>query len=138
MARALSRRFFSAPPKKAILNWARELGARDVPLLGTIKKVQEHIDCLVGDPTEKVSACLGDTFYINNVAESIAMVCLIHCLGVYNIDTILRDYANPPTQFAMQDYITQTMEVKECRRCITARKWCMISHHRQQFGLMAQ
>ncbi|KAG1765731.1 hypothetical protein EV702DRAFT_981334, partial [Suillus placidus] len=79
---------FQLHPKKAILNWARELGARDVPSLGTVKKVQKHIDRLVGDPTEKVSTRLGDTFYINNVTESIAMVY----------------YANPLTQFAMQDY----------------------------------
>ncbi|KAG2367083.1 hypothetical protein BDR07DRAFT_1479422 [Suillus spraguei] len=42
---------------------------------------------LVGDPTENVSTHLGDTFYINNVAESIA-----------------RDYANQLTWFATQDY----------------------------------
>ncbi|KAG2094609.1 uncharacterized protein F5147DRAFT_747791 [Suillus discolor] len=78
---------FSDGQKKATINWARELGAWDVPSFGTVKKVQKHIDCLIGDPTEKVLARSGDIFYINNIAESIA-----------------RDYANPLTQFAMQDY----------------------------------
>ncbi|KAG2064483.1 hypothetical protein BDR04DRAFT_1162485 [Suillus decipiens] len=78
---------FSDGQKKAILNWAKELGARDVPSFDTVKKVQKHIDHLIGDPTEKVTARSGDIFYINNVAESIA-----------------RDYVNPLTRFAMQDY----------------------------------
>ncbi|KAG2147895.1 uncharacterized protein EDB93DRAFT_1059045, partial [Suillus bovinus] len=86
---------FSDGQKKAIINWARELGARDVPSFGAIKKVQKHIDCLIGDPTEKVSARSGDIFYINNIAESIARICLLCYLG---------DYANPLTRFAIQDY----------------------------------
>ncbi|KAG1879856.1 hypothetical protein F4604DRAFT_1923063 [Suillus subluteus] len=78
---------FSDGQKKAILNWAKELGARDVPSFGAVKKVQKHINRLVGDPTEKVTARSGDIFYINNVAESIA-----------------RDYVNPLTRFTMQDH----------------------------------
>lgn len=95
---------FSDEQKKAILNWARELGARDVPSFDAVKKNQKHIDHLVGDPTEKVSARSGDVFYINNIAQLIARVCLLCYLGVYDTDTISQDYANPLTRFAMQDY----------------------------------
>ncbi|KAG2145797.1 hypothetical protein DEU56DRAFT_708851, partial [Suillus clintonianus] len=78
---------FSDAQKRAVLSWARELGARDVPSLGAIKKSHKYLDALVGDPTEKVTACSGNVFFINDVAKSIA-----------------KDYANPLTRFAMEDY----------------------------------
>ncbi|KAG1736269.1 hypothetical protein EDD22DRAFT_745936, partial [Suillus occidentalis] len=78
---------FSDAQKRAVLSWAQQLGARDVPSLGAIKKSQKYLDSLVGDPTEKVTAHSGNVFYINDVAKSIA-----------------KDYANPLTHFAMQDY----------------------------------
>ncbi|KAG2346414.1 hypothetical protein BDR05DRAFT_878375 [Suillus weaverae] len=78
---------FSDAQKKAVLSWAQQLGARDVPSLGAIKKSQKYLDSLVGDPTKKVTARSGNIFYINDVAKSIA-----------------KDYANPLTRFAMQDY----------------------------------
>jgi hypothetical protein len=90
--------------KKAILNWAKELGAQDVPSFDAVKKVQKHINHLIGDPTEKVTAHLGDIFYINNVAELIARVCLLCYLGVYDTDVISQDYVNPLTRFAIQNY----------------------------------
>ncbi|EGO04371.1 hypothetical protein SERLA73DRAFT_148909 [Serpula lacrymans var. lacrymans S7.3] len=73
--------------KSAILNWARELRAPDVLLLGAVIKSQIFIKDLVGNPTCKVTSKLGNIFYFNNVAKAIA-----------------KDYANPITCFAMQDY----------------------------------
>ncbi|KAG1737140.1 uncharacterized protein EDB91DRAFT_1083172 [Suillus paluster] len=78
---------FSDAQKRAVLSWVQELGARDVPSLGAIKKSHMYLDTLVGDPTEKVTARSGNVFYINDVAKLIA-----------------KDYANPLTHFAMQDY----------------------------------
>ncbi|KAH7919605.1 hypothetical protein BV22DRAFT_968262, partial [Leucogyrophana mollusca] len=78
---------FSEAQKNAVLNWAKELGARDVPSLSALKACHSKLESLVGNPTEKVTARTGDIFYINNVAEAIA-----------------KDYANPLTRFAMQDY----------------------------------
>ncbi|KAG1866336.1 hypothetical protein C8R48DRAFT_672094 [Suillus tomentosus] len=78
---------FSDAQKRAVLSWAQQLGARDVPSLGAIKKSQKYLDSLVSDPTEKVTARSGNVFYINDVVKSIA-----------------KDYANPLTRFAMQDY----------------------------------
>ncbi|KAG0693799.1 hypothetical protein DFH29DRAFT_774696, partial [Suillus ampliporus] len=78
---------FSDTQKKAVLNWAKELGARDVPSLYATKKCQTFVEDLVGQPTEKVAARSGNTFYINNIVKAIA-----------------HDYGNPLTRFAMQDY----------------------------------
>ncbi|KAG2099140.1 hypothetical protein BD769DRAFT_1631222 [Suillus cothurnatus] len=78
---------FSEAQKKAILSWAKELGARDVPSLYALNRSQETIQKLVGDPTEKVTARSGNIFYFNDVGKAVA-----------------KDYANPLTRFAMQDY----------------------------------
>ncbi|KAG2046047.1 hypothetical protein BDR06DRAFT_843849, partial [Suillus hirtellus] len=78
---------FSDAQKKAVLNWVKELGARDVPSLYATKKCQTLVKDLVGQPTEKVTARSGNIFYINNIAKAIA-----------------HDYGNTLTHFAMQDY----------------------------------
>lgn len=70
---------FSDAQKRAILSWAQELGARDVPSLGAIKKSHRYLDNLIGDPTEKVTARSGNIFYINDVVKLIAKVCSV-CL----------------------------------------------------------
>ncbi|KAG2148965.1 hypothetical protein DEU56DRAFT_729905 [Suillus clintonianus] len=78
---------FSETQKRAILNWAVDLGAQNVPSLGSMKKCHTYLDNLVGNPTQKVTSRSGDVFYINNIAEAIA-----------------KDYSNPLTRFAMKDY----------------------------------
>ncbi|KAG1874861.1 hypothetical protein F4604DRAFT_1924992 [Suillus subluteus] len=78
---------FSDAQKKAVLNWAKELGARDVPSLYATKKCQTLVEDLVGQPTEKVTARSRNTFYINKIVKAIA-----------------HDYGNPLTCFVMQDY----------------------------------
>ncbi|KAG2155021.1 uncharacterized protein EDB93DRAFT_1247977 [Suillus bovinus] len=50
-------------------------------------KCQKFVEDLLGQPTEKVTARSGNTFYINNIAKAIS-----------------HDYGNPLTCFAMQDY----------------------------------
>ncbi|KAL6300162.1 hypothetical protein BKA93DRAFT_692189, partial [Sparassis latifolia] len=78
---------FSEQQKNAVLNWAKELGAHDVPSAGAVKKCQERIKNLVGNPTEKVESSSGTIFYINDVGKAIA-----------------KDYANPLTRSSMEDY----------------------------------
>ncbi|KAG2125254.1 hypothetical protein BD769DRAFT_1388530 [Suillus cothurnatus] len=78
---------FSKVQKKAVLSWAKELGACDVPLLDALNQVQESVQTLVGNPTEKITSCLGNIFYLNDVRKEIA-----------------KDYVNSLTHFAMQDY----------------------------------
>ncbi|KAH7917041.1 hypothetical protein BV22DRAFT_1027066 [Leucogyrophana mollusca] len=78
---------FSEAQKKAVLSWADAIGATGVPSLYSLKKTQDRIRDLIGDPTEKVDAISGNTFYINSVGKAIA-----------------KDYANPLTRLTMQDY----------------------------------
>ncbi|KAG1887729.1 hypothetical protein F4604DRAFT_1916551 [Suillus subluteus] len=78
---------FSETQKKAILNWARDLGTQNVPSLGSMKKCHTYLDNLVSNPTQQATSHSGDVFYINNIAEAIA-----------------KDYVNPLAQFAMKDY----------------------------------
>ncbi|KAG1900387.1 uncharacterized protein F5891DRAFT_1128572 [Suillus fuscotomentosus] len=79
-------RFLEAQ-KRAVLDWATALGAKDVPTLYSIKKTQDRIRDLVGNPTEKVCTKSGTVFYLNSVAKAIT-----------------KDYGNPLTQSAMRDY----------------------------------
>ncbi|KAG1723899.1 hypothetical protein EDB19DRAFT_1915867 [Suillus lakei] len=78
---------FSEAQKKAVLSWAKELGAHDVPSLYTLNRLQDSVRTLVGNPTEKITARSGNIFYLNDVGKAIA-----------------KDYANPLTRLAMQDY----------------------------------
>ncbi|KAG8215855.1 hypothetical protein J3R82DRAFT_7809 [Butyriboletus roseoflavus] len=78
---------FSLVQKKAILSWAKELGVLDVPTIYSIQKIMERVCDAVGNPSKKVISTVGSVFYINNMGQAVA-----------------KDYANPLTCFAMQDY----------------------------------
>ncbi|THG97865.1 hypothetical protein EW026_g4222 [Hermanssonia centrifuga] len=78
---------FSEVQKTAVLDWAKHMGASDVPSLYSIKKCQERICAIVGNPTEKVVSKSGTVFYLNDIASAIS-----------------KDYANPITRSSMQDY----------------------------------
>ncbi|KAF8417184.1 hypothetical protein L210DRAFT_3616068 [Boletus edulis BED1] len=78
---------FSEPQMKAVLDWAKVLGARDVPSLYALKQHHKYLQDVVGDPTRKVVSPYGNIFYVNDIANAIA-----------------KDYANPLTRFAMQDF----------------------------------
>ncbi|KAI9463504.1 hypothetical protein HD554DRAFT_2124595 [Boletus coccyginus] len=78
---------FSRLQKRAVLDWARELGARNVPSLYSLQRCDEEVRKMVGDPTDKVISPLGNIFYINDIAKAIA-----------------KDYASPLTRLAMQDF----------------------------------
>ncbi|KAJ3551225.1 hypothetical protein NM688_g4827 [Phlebia brevispora] len=80
---------FSETQKTAVLEWAKSLGAQDVPSLYAVKTCQARITKLIGDPTERVVSKSGTIFYINDVAKAIAN---------------LQDYANPLTRCSMEDY----------------------------------
>ncbi|KIJ11470.1 hypothetical protein PAXINDRAFT_84506, partial [Paxillus involutus ATCC 200175] len=78
---------FSHAQKSALLEWAKALGAPDVPSMYAVKKTQERVQKLLGNPMEKISTASGNTFYLNAINKAIAM-----------------DFANPLTRFTMQDY----------------------------------
>ncbi|KAI5995503.1 hypothetical protein EDD15DRAFT_2140887, partial [Pisolithus albus] len=73
--------------KQAVLHWAKQLGVRDVPSLHALQKCYDEMKRMVGDPTDRAVSPLGNVFYINDVAKAIA-----------------KDYANPLTRLAMQDF----------------------------------
>ncbi|OAX30721.1 hypothetical protein K503DRAFT_704902, partial [Rhizopogon vinicolor AM-OR11-026] len=78
---------FSDAQKRAVITWAKALGAPNVPTLYGLKKCHNRICDQVGNPTEKVKANSGNIFYLNSIAKAIA-----------------KDYANPLTRMCMQDY----------------------------------
>ncbi|KAG8927112.1 hypothetical protein FRC02_008455 [Tulasnella sp. 418] len=76
---------FSRAQKYAILNWAKELGAKDVPDLRQLERCHERIKKSVGDPTTKYNSTTGDVFYLNDIGKAIA-----------------KDFANPLLRPDMQ------------------------------------
>jgi len=66
---------FSDAQKQAVLNWVKELGAKDVPSLYAVKKCQERIESAFGAPTHMFESQTGNIFYLNDVAKAVAMVC---------------------------------------------------------------
>ena len=65
---------FSEAQKSAILKWAKDLRAPDVPTLSGLKSVRQQIGKLVGNVTEKVASTAGNIFYLNDVGKAIAKV----------------------------------------------------------------
>jgi hypothetical protein len=65
---------FSDAQKKAVLSWAKELGAHDIPSLRAVKQSNERICELVGNPMRKVTSASGNIFYINDIGHAIAKV----------------------------------------------------------------
>ena len=63
---------FSRLQKRAVLDWAKELGARNVPSLYSLQRCDEEVKKMVGDPTDKVISPLSNIFYINDIAKAIA------------------------------------------------------------------
>jgi hypothetical protein len=94
---------FSRPQKQAILQWAKDLGAPNVPALGALASEQRKVEMRVGHPTEKVTSPSGNVFYFNDVGKAIARVCYLTGVDT-QANAVLQDYANPLTRFAMRDY----------------------------------
>ncbi|KAG2051892.1 hypothetical protein BDR06DRAFT_888953, partial [Suillus hirtellus] len=60
--------------KKAVLSWAKDLSAHDVPSLRAIKQLNEYICKLIGNPMHKVMSASNNIFYINDIGHAIAKV----------------------------------------------------------------
>ncbi len=72
---------FSRAQKRAILSWGKKLGAKDVPSLEALSRLQQRIHKSVGDPTRKhVGRTTGSIFYLNEVKRAIAMVRLFRLM----------------------------------------------------------
>ena len=57
---------FSRAQQEAVLDWAKELGAHDVPSLYALEKFQEEALKSIGDPTVKVETGTGNILYMND------------------------------------------------------------------------
>lgn len=65
---------FSEAQKRAVLDWARELGVADLPSLHSLKTAQDEIEKCVGHPTNQVESINGNVFYINDIGMAIGKV----------------------------------------------------------------
>ncbi|KAI6008572.1 hypothetical protein EDC04DRAFT_2907009 [Pisolithus marmoratus] len=103
---------FSQAQKVAVLTWAKELGAPEVPSMYAVKKTQERFMRLLGTPTEKVTTASGNVFYLNALSKVIAM-----STGSYFIPKkIFQARISPegesaePTIFALGHKVSKTAE----------------------------
>ncbi|KAH9022937.1 hypothetical protein EDB84DRAFT_1241512, partial [Lactarius hengduanensis] len=78
---------FSEQQKKAVLSWASQLGARNVPSLYALSQCQQHIKDIIGNSVTPVTSGAGNNLYMQDIPHMIA-----------------EDYANPITRLAIWDY----------------------------------
>ncbi|KAI0829952.1 hypothetical protein BC628DRAFT_1314715 [Trametes gibbosa] len=95
---------FSRAQKEAVLAWAKEMGAKDVPSLYSLEKFQSDALESIGDPTEKVVASSGNVFYMNSIYQALA-----------------RDYAHPAKRRQMHLY--PEFSGKQVQEAWQASKW---------------
>lgn len=72
---------FSRAQQKAILSWAKELGAT-VPAYHNVQKIRATLKEELGDPTTRVKTSRDNVFYLNEIGASIAKVETI-CLSSF-------------------------------------------------------
>jgi len=65
---------FSLAQKNAVLRWAKDLGASNVPNLGSLETVQSKLSVLIGVPTTEKISRGGNLFYVNEIGAGIAKV----------------------------------------------------------------
>ena len=65
---------FSRSQQEAVLAWAKDLGARDVPSLYKLQKFQKEALESFENPTTRVQASSGNVFYMNSIRHAIAKV----------------------------------------------------------------
>lgn len=65
---------FSEAQKKAILQWGRDFGARDVPKYHAYKAFQDEMNKMVGNPVVEKKTRNGNIFYLKEIGATIAKV----------------------------------------------------------------
>lgn len=65
---------FSEAQKQAMLSWAKDLGAQDVPSLGRLAKWQKFLSAELGNPTSKHESSGKNIYYLNDIGAAIAKV----------------------------------------------------------------
>jgi hypothetical protein len=95
---------FSRAQQKAILSWAKELGAA-VPSYHKFRQTQDVLLTEVGDPTKRQQSGRGNVWYLNEIADSIKKVLTFQ--WYFSIATTLvhvQDMSNPFTWSGMALY----------------------------------
>jgi hypothetical protein len=64
---------FSRAQQKAVLSWAKELGAA-VPSYSKFQATQTGLLSELGNPTSHVESGRGNVYYLNEIGDSIAKV----------------------------------------------------------------
>ena len=65
---------FSEQQKKAVLNWATQLGAQDVPTYHALSRFQENIKNTVGNSVISVTTGSGHKVYMQDIPHLVAKV----------------------------------------------------------------
>lgn len=65
---------FSRAQQKAVLSWAKQAGAQDIPSLNQFVLMQEELLERLGDPTIWQCSSSGNVYYLNKIGDSIAKV----------------------------------------------------------------
>lgn len=112
---------FSDVQKRAVLSWAKDLGAHDVPSLKAVKQSNERVCELVGNPMRKVTSASGNVFYINDIWHAISKVSF-EFSGCITLTMPFRitQIRSP----ALPCRTIRRMEEMECRRFSMARRCC--------------
>ena len=71
---------FSQAQQRAVLAWAKTLGATNVPSMYALEKMRSRISMILEDPTERFDTPSGNTFYLNAISKAIALVSNMHPL----------------------------------------------------------
>ena len=77
---------FSVPQKRAVLEWASQLGTPGVPTLYALSQSQNYIKGLVGDSVTAATTGMGHKIFIQDIPYMIAKVC---CSSIGPKDTNL-------------------------------------------------
>ena len=65
---------FSEPQKRAVLCWASQLGAQNVPTLYALSQSQERIKNLIGNSVTAVTTGAGNKLYMQDIPYMLAKV----------------------------------------------------------------
>lgn len=73
---------FSQPQQRAVLSFAKALGAQNVLTLNRIKKCVQALKSEVGDPTQKKTSSHRNVYYLNDIGESLKHVCNVTIVDI--------------------------------------------------------
>src|ERR1700744_2440044 len=126
---------FSEAQKKAVLSWALQLGARDVPTYHALSQFQERLRNTIGNSVTAVTTGAGHKVYMQDIPYMIAKV----CLSLWPIGTDLAG-ACRTTQIPSLGlrYGTTPLMVKAVlRKCFTGPKCLLTCHPTSWYPLYA-